>query len=656
MIYKHSKDYLIAFANDPQTKGWLKDLVVKVINSNGELDDDAIAATTNQLKANDKSILIVPESTEQSSNTDVSLISLVHHSGVCALTNEQEMFFSDDITLFYGKNGSGKSSYFRIINEIVGGNHSTSILPNIYSGKIPPINVDITYRAGETTKTLHWDGTTRSISPLNLSSVFDSSYTHSFLQKRSADTAIVLPYGLHLFSALTASMEKIRNRIQTEIDGLNTTLPNIDLSKMSETVTRVISQRAFRKEQKRWIEQRYTISEEDANNLKDKEEELRRIKVINHEDKIKIAKQEQGQIKSLHDFLFSSKSDLEKKQSEINNCLMVLKNDREANEQLRQKISVLNDIGNTDSKEWKAFVETGAVYVERSKLDEKICPYCRQPLGENALSVLQAYALFLTDTSSNKLSLGIKNKEVLSKSISSFNTSYNDSAVPIDALTSFAEKRGIVYTTRQAIDEVKLFTQVLKNSLVGENVVTHSFTVDFNKYISFLSDVLASYKQQIEDLTNELAERNKKIQNIEDAIKPLAEHKSISEQTDAFVAWFQIMESIEELQKCQKELSTRNVSSLEKTTSQSLVTDNLKTKFQEELNELGLSKLNVQLCDAGASHGQTYMQLKLSTENAVTEILSEGEQKGVALALFIAERRMQRTNNPIILDDPVNSL
>ena len=50
------------------------------------------------------------------------------------------------------------------------------------------------------------------------------------------------------------------------------------------------------------------------------------------------------------------------------------------------------------------------------------------------------------------------------------------------------------------------------------------------------------------------------------------------------------------------------------------------------------------------------MQIHLTNNASAREILSEGEQKGVALALFIAERRMQLTTNPIILDDPVNSL
>ena len=41
---------------------------------------------------------------------------------------------------------------------------------------------------------------------------------------------------------------------------------------------------------------------------------------------------------------------------------------------------------------------------------------------------------------------------------------------------------------------------------------------------------------------------------------------------------------------------------------------------------------------------------------ALKNILSEGEQKAVGLALFLAEVKSQNTNTPIILDDPVNSL
>jgi wobble nucleotide-excising tRNase len=49
-------------------------------------------------------------------------------------------------------------------------------------------------------------------------------------------------------------------------------------------------------------------------------------------------------------------------------------------------------------------------------------------------------------------------------------------------------------------------------------------------------------------------------------------------------------------------------------------------------------------------------KLILSKNGDIKTILSEGEQKAVALALFIAETKIQKSKNPIILDDPVNSL
>lgn len=210
MAYTHSKDYLIELANNPQTQGWLKDLIIKIINSNGNISDSELTASVTQLKLNAASELTIPNINVNNAHSDIRFISLIHHTGVCALADEQKIDFSNDITLLYGRNGSGKSSYFRILNEMIGGNHQTEIRPNIYSNKHKPINIELIYSEGTNVKNLSWDGNSRSISPLNLSSVFDSSYTTTFLQKRSADSAIVLPYGLHLFTALTSAMDNIK--------------------------------------------------------------------------------------------------------------------------------------------------------------------------------------------------------------------------------------------------------------------------------------------------------------------------------------------------------------------------------------------------------------------------------------------------------------
>lgn len=126
MEYTHSKDYLIELASDPRTHGWLKDLIIKIVNNNGQVSDEELALSLCQLKSNSASTLTIPSTSVLNSHANIRFVSLTHHTGVCALANEQKIVFSDDITLLYGKNGSGKSSYFRILNELIGGNHQLS--------------------------------------------------------------------------------------------------------------------------------------------------------------------------------------------------------------------------------------------------------------------------------------------------------------------------------------------------------------------------------------------------------------------------------------------------------------------------------------------------------------------------------------------------
>ena len=208
--HKHSKDYLIEFADTPNTAGWLRDLIIKIINNNRSLTEEEIESSTQQLIKGSDSILQFHDEKPTSSNNDIRFISLTHNSGVSALADNQTIKFSKNITLLYGKNGSGKSSYFKILNELVGGGNRTEIRPNIYSDTPNPIRVEVTYASAGTETIIVWDGRTRSISPLSSSCVFDSSYTNMFLQKRSAGSVIVQPYGLHLFTILTSAIEDIK--------------------------------------------------------------------------------------------------------------------------------------------------------------------------------------------------------------------------------------------------------------------------------------------------------------------------------------------------------------------------------------------------------------------------------------------------------------
>lgn len=68
MTYTHSKDYLIELANNSQTQGWLKDLIIKIINSNGNISDSELTASVAQLKLNAASELTIPSINPQIRN------------------------------------------------------------------------------------------------------------------------------------------------------------------------------------------------------------------------------------------------------------------------------------------------------------------------------------------------------------------------------------------------------------------------------------------------------------------------------------------------------------------------------------------------------------------------------------------------------------
>ena len=424
MAYTHSKDFLIEFANNAQTQGWLKDLIIKIINNNGNISDSELAASVAQLKLNAASELTIPNISANNTHSDIRFISLIHHTGVCALADEQRIDFSNDITLLYGKNGSGKSSYFRILNELIGGNHKTEIRPNIYSDSHKPINIELVYSEGTNIKNLSWDGNERSISPLNLSSVFDSSYTTTFLQKRSADSAIILPYGLHLFTALTSAMANIKGRIPTEIDGILRTLPQINKDGLSEDVIRILTQQTYRTTQKNYVQARYIFADEQSDKLKFQEEQLKILKETNFEDKIKLVSNEQQQYLSLLKHLEETEENLLKLLIESKSLIENISQVRKDSEEVKKKILILKEIGNTDSKEWKSFIEAGAAFSRTNTINENICPYCRQPIVDNAVDIIAAYSTYLSDKSIDDLKKLEHDKNILKQRISVIVTNF----------------------------------------------------------------------------------------------------------------------------------------------------------------------------------------------------------------------------------------
>lgn len=668
MSKTHARDYLLEMADAPTTAGWMRDLIVRVVNSNGQLTEDDLAQTTAQLKANGVGVLEMPTAISADAAVEISLSELIHHSGVNALASEQKIPFSKDITLLYGCNGTGKSSYFRILNEMVGGNREIHVHHNIFTQTPAPINVELKYKVkvprvqvvsgvqvvqdSWEDKSVSWNGTGRAFAPLTQASVFDSDYTNDLLEKRSADTAIVKPLGLHLFTALTSAMDAIRDRLGTEIDGITRGLPQIPQDNLGQVIKTILYRREYSAEQKRYITSCYTMSPGTQKALEDSEKAYKELMSKDFEANIKVAEGERYEVVHLTEHLRKCDEDLKKFEEIVGVIFSKVKAARAAQAEARMKIKVLGEIGNTDSKEWLAFIQSGAAYAANATIPAGTCPYCRQPLQGNALGIVKAYGDFLGDKTAAAFNAAIKEKNECQNHISHYITEYALSEQLLKVLNvqeNSDELKEYVVNNLSQYEEIK---KALLTSFEHEGYQPQKFP----EGNGMLRQIVFKYDKELRDLRAARTGKEEQLKKLNETRLVLLEHQAIAAQRTLWEQWFAKVEQSRELERCQQKLSTRGVSTLSKQASQHLLTDSLRQKFQEELDALKMGYLEVSLDEDGASRGQSYMKIKLPSAIRTQEILSEGEQKGVALALFIAERRMEQVKNPIILDDPVNSL
>lgn len=111
------------------------------------------------------------------------------------------------------------------------------------------------------------------------------------------------------------------------------------------------------------------------------------------------------------------------------------------------------------------------------------------------------------------------------------------------------------------------------------------------------------------------------------------------------------------LEKCLGAVKTNSISLKAKEVAEKIITRDLADALNTEFNNLGVGNLNVEL-KSRSDHGKPLFKLKLNlpqSENP-SNILSEGEQRAIAIGSFLAEVNLSGGLCGIIFDDPVSSL
>jgi hypothetical protein len=140
-------------------------------------------------------------------------------------------------------------------------------------------------------------------------------------------------------------------------------------------------------------------------------------------------------------------------------------------------------------------------------------------------------------------------------------------------------------------------------------------------------------------------------------LKELEDRKSLSQCINNVVKAVETLRKKKKLQACERDLSTRDISNKSKDLGNRLIDERLQEALDEEFRNLAINHIRTKLKTRN-DRGQTLYQVTLHSANSVplTNVLSEGEQRALALAAFFAELKLSQHNGAVVFDDPVTSL
>jgi len=108
---------------------------------------------------------------------------------------------------------------------------------------------------------------------------------------------------------------------------------------------------------------------------------------------------------------------------------------------------------------------------------------------------------------------------------------------------------------------------------------------------------------------------------------------------------------------CVAALGTRQISILASSLRRDLVTPELRTRVEREIKALGVDHVPLRFTEQSTS-GKSFFEMALDTVDKAKKVtvLSEGEQRALAIACFLADAHVTASSGAIIVDDPVTSL
>jgi hypothetical protein len=672
----HAKDYLLEYKAKNDTPKWLALLIQKVIDTNAKISDDEKNLLFQELlkeneieveqeaeEVKNEGTVAQTETIKKSTKQALTLQKITHVKGVNALIPNQSITLSPACTVIFGLNGTGKSGYFRIINELAGGIKSKDILDNIHK-QGDGLEVDVDFLLDNKAQNpFKWeDKSIRGITPFSQIKVFDTEYLPIFLNERESSVNIE-PLGLNFFQVIATIIDEFKEKLNQSQQQKQNSSPDlqtlIDVIHSDDLKT-LLGKTSLTEQERQQLDDNKLFSKEDETKLVQLKKDEASLEKNNTEDSKTVLNQEKKEIDDLHSHLSDLKTNIEKLTKNVSSAITDYSEKKKIRDKRVKQFEVLKNVPSQDSEEWQTFIESAKDYgtkIDQSAFnnDEK-CIYCHQLLSKEAVKLVQAYAQYLNDQSQQNFKDCIDKVIALKDEIDDFVTDFAFSENLKKSLSETCNDQEQDYETliSQVLEAAKKQKEDIEKALKDKTAIAENYVLDLLGSGEKLKELSEKKKKELNDLQQSDTQKAQKISEIKTEINKLEDKQNISKWKTKIESYFSTCKSVQKYESVNQATGTRGITELGSKAHDELLTDSIRQSFEDELKALG-KDIEVSLEKTGAGKGSVRTRLKI-LGNDVRVILSDGEQKAVGLALFLAEVESQNDKCPIVFDDPVTSV
>lgn len=573
----------------------------------------------------------------------------------------QELAFSPaGMTVIFGGNGSGKSGYVRVMKRACRARDQSE-----------PVHTDATDLAADlmgtpeaifeiqvngTSATIQWTLSSKPPDELATFAVFDSHCARSYL---TAEKEVAyLPYGLDVVENLADKvLPELNRRLNEELAAINVDRQPFQHLLGTTQVGQLVSNLSEKTDVAE-VARLGTLTAQDTQHCEELDKALAEADPILKAKELRLSTERLKGLASNIESCFSWVDDAAIAQLSAADHAVRIANQAEA-----QAAALLQSgetlLPGTGEQAWKALFDaarkfsTGAAYPDKEfphTHDGAVCLLCQQPLIEGAerLTRFEDYIqndVAKTAAHSRQQLDELKRKlERADLDIGISQSLYGEIALLDDSILILTSSYQAALSARQKWMIAALDSHDWSPApTLGENPRRR------------LRDLAARQLRSARTFVRAADEAKKKA--LTDEREELRARQNLALCKDALLALIERLKTKKAFEACEKDLKTKPISDKSKDLASGAVTSALTAALNDEFKQLGIGHIKTKLKERNEK-GKIKHQLLLNlpTSKKLEQILSEGEQRAIALGSFLAELQLANHSGGIVLDDPVSSL